>query len=83
MVGASRGRRKEMQAQPGGLHILSTQRAKEHPWTTETSGSLHIPPNPTPGSILPPPGKKKAAARFCLENIYFTTVVSDNLAIFI
>lgn len=35
----------------------------------------------------PPPlgrsSKEEADARFCVENIYFTTVVSDNLAIFI
>lgn len=40
-------------------------------------------PRPSDPPLLGRPSKEKANVRFCIENIYFTTVVSDNLAIFI
>lgn len=46
----------------------------------------HADPTALRPSDPPPLGrssKEEADARFCVENIYFTTVVSDNLAIFI
>lgn len=58
----------------------------------ETGDLSHVPPNSTHVPLGPcrafllwrvKIGKEKADVHFCIENIYFTTVVSDNLAMFI